>query len=169
MCVRVCVFGKEKKKKKKRVCPVCVCARVVPCVAWYYSAQTRSHSPLTSPTPQPFHAKHTRTHVAEQFNLPLFRQLGDLGLLGLTVDPEYGGSGMDAAAVAVAHEELSAADPAFCLSYLAHSLLFVNNLAQVCVFCLLLLLFLVDWLARWLWVSGGWLLVGGWVGGVVGW
>lgn len=66
-----------------------------------------------------------------QFNLPLFRKLGDLGLLGLTVDPQYGGSGMDAAAVAVAHEELSAADPAFCLAYLAHALLFVNNLAQV--------------------------------------
>lgn len=47
------------------------------------------------------------------------------------MDPENGGSGMDAVAVAIAHEELSAADPAFCLSYLAHSLLFVNNLVQV--------------------------------------
>ena len=35
---------------------------------------------------------------------------------------------MDAAAVAIVHEELSASDPAFALSYLAHSLLFVNNL-----------------------------------------
>lgn len=66
----------------------------------------------------------------EEFNLPLFRKLGELGLLGLTVDPEHGGSGMDAVAVAIAHEEISAADPAFCLAYLAHSLLFVNNLAQ---------------------------------------
>ena len=66
-----------------------------------------------------------------QFNLPLFRKLGDLGLLGLTVPVEYGGSGLDATAVAIAHEEMSAADPAFCLAYLAHSLLFVNNLAQV--------------------------------------
>ena len=74
-----------------------------------------------------------------QFNLPLFRKLGELGLLGLTAPPEYGGSGMDAAAAAIAHEELSAADPAFCLSYLAHALLFVNNLAQVvhitCTLC----------------------------------
>ena len=30
--------------------------------------------------------------------------------------------------MALVHEELSYADPAFCLSYLAHSLLFVNNL-----------------------------------------
>ncbi|TFJ88384.1 hypothetical protein NSK_000733 [Nannochloropsis salina CCMP1776] len=66
----------------------------------------------------------------EEFNLPLFRKLGELGLLGLSVPAEYGGSGMDATAVAIAHEELSAADPAFCLAYLAHSLLFVNNLAQ---------------------------------------
>lgn len=65
----------------------------------------------------------------ERFNLPLFRQLGELGLLGLTAPVEHGGAGMDAAAVALAHEELSAVDPGFTLSYLAHSLLFVNNLA----------------------------------------
>lgn len=66
----------------------------------------------------------------EAFNLPLFRKLGELGLLGITVEPEYGGSGMDATAAVIAHEELSASDPAFCLSYLAHSMLFVNNLAR---------------------------------------
>ena len=66
----------------------------------------------------------------EEFNLPLFRKLGELGLLGITVPEEYGGSGMDAVAACVAHEELSAADPAFCLSFLAHSMLFVNNLAR---------------------------------------
>ncbi len=65
---------------------------------------------------------------SETFNLPLFRKLGELGLLGLTVSEEYGGTGMDAAAVTLVHEELSAADPGFTLSYLAHSLLFVNNL-----------------------------------------
>jgi len=37
---------------------------------------------------------------------------------------------MDATAAVIVHEELSASDPAFCLSYLAHSMLFVNNLAQ---------------------------------------
>jgi len=68
-------------------------------------------------------------HREEKFNLPLFRKLGDLGLLGITADPEHGGSGMDATAAVIAHEELSASDPAFCLSYLAHSMLFVNNLS----------------------------------------
>jgi isovaleryl-CoA dehydrogenase len=66
----------------------------------------------------------------ERFNLPLFRKLGTLGLLGITVDPEFGGSGMDATAATIVHEELSAQDPGFCLAYLAHSMLFVNNLAR---------------------------------------
>jgi isovaleryl-CoA dehydrogenase len=65
----------------------------------------------------------------EAFNLDLFRKLGELGLLGVTAPEEYGGSGMDATAAVIAHEEISAADPGFCLAYLAHSMLFVNNLA----------------------------------------
>jgi len=64
----------------------------------------------------------------EKFNMELYKQAGELGLLGITVSEEYGGSGMDATAVCIVHEELSAADPAFCLSYLAHSMLYVNNL-----------------------------------------
>lgn len=65
----------------------------------------------------------------EKFNLELFKKLGELGLLGLTVPEEFGGAGLDAAAVCLVHEELSASDPGFCLAYLAHTLLCVNNLA----------------------------------------
>lgn len=65
----------------------------------------------------------------EKFNLPLFRKLGELGLLGITVPEEFGGVGMDATAAVLVHEELSASDPGFALAYLAHSMLFVNNLA----------------------------------------
>ena len=64
----------------------------------------------------------------EAFNVPLFRQLGELGLLGVTVDEAFGGSGFDATAAVIVHEELSAADPGLCLAYLAHSMLFANNL-----------------------------------------
>ena len=64
----------------------------------------------------------------ERFNVALFRKLGELGLLGVTVDEEFGGSGFDATAAVIVHEELSAADPGFCLAYLAHSMLFANNL-----------------------------------------
>lgn len=70
---------------------------------------------------------HNRT---ETFNLPLFQKLGSLGLLGLTVPTEFSGTGFTSAtAVTIVHEELSYSDPAFCLSYLAHSLLYCNNLA----------------------------------------
>ncbi len=65
----------------------------------------------------------------EQFNIELFRELGELGLLGITVPEEYGGAGLDAVAATIAHEELSYSDAGFGLAYLAHSMLFVNNLA----------------------------------------
>ena len=64
----------------------------------------------------------------ERFNLELFREMGEMGLLGLTVPPEYGGAGMDATAVAIVNEELSYSDPGLCLAFLAHDQLFVNNL-----------------------------------------
>ncbi|MEO8606147.1 MAG: acyl-CoA dehydrogenase family protein, partial [bacterium] len=64
----------------------------------------------------------------EAFNLGLFRRCGELGLLGLTVGEAYGGAGLDATAAVIVHEALSTSDPAFALSYLAHSVLFVNNL-----------------------------------------
>ncbi len=63
----------------------------------------------------------------EEFNLPLFRKMGELGLLGLTVPEEYGGSGQDATAACIVHEELSWSDPGFALAYLAHSMLCLNN------------------------------------------
>jgi isovaleryl-CoA dehydrogenase len=63
----------------------------------------------------------------EKFNVPLFRKLGELGLLGITIPEKYGGAGMDALAAVIVHEELSASDPGFCLAYLAHSMLIVNN------------------------------------------
>jgi isovaleryl-CoA dehydrogenase len=67
---------------------------------------------------------------AERFNLELFRQFGALDLLGITVPTEDGGAGMDAVAATIVHEELSTSDPGFCLAYLAHAILFVNNLAR---------------------------------------
>mmetsp|Transcript_10544 Transcript_10544/g.16634 ORF Transcript_10544/g.16634 Transcript_10544/m.16634 type:complete len:451 (-) Transcript_10544:574-1926(-) len=71
---------------------------------------------------------------SESFNIPLFRKFGSndggLGILGLTVPEEFGGTGLaDATAVSIVHEELSYSDPALCLSYLAHSILLANNLA----------------------------------------
>lgn len=80
----------------------------------------------------------TREHVepqalafnrVEQFNRSLLERMGsELGMLGPTVDEAYGGAGLDATAACVICEELSYSDPAFCLSYMAHSILFVHNL-----------------------------------------
>jgi isovaleryl-CoA dehydrogenase len=66
----------------------------------------------------------------EKFNLPLFRKMGELGLLGITVPEEFGGSGLDATAACLVHEELAWSDPGFTLAYLAHSMLCVNNVTQ---------------------------------------
>ena len=66
----------------------------------------------------------------ERFNLALFRRAGALGLLGLTVPEADGGAGLDAVASVMVHEALSSADPGFCLAYLAHAVLFVNNFAR---------------------------------------
>ncbi len=62
-----------------------------------------------------------------ELNVDLFRRLGDLGLLGITIPEDDGGAGMDAVAAVIVHHELSKYDPGFCLAYLAHSMLFVNN------------------------------------------
>ena len=44
----------------------------------------------------------------EKFNIDLFRKLGDLGLLGITVDSQYGGSEMDAVAAVIVHGKIIA-------------------------------------------------------------
>src|SRR5687767_15537988 len=54
-------------------------------------------------------------------NLALFKKVGELGLLGITVPEAHGGAGMDAVAAVIAHHELSKSDPGFCLAYLAHA------------------------------------------------
>ncbi len=61
---------------------------------------------------------------------PLWRRLGEQGLLGLTVEEEYGGSGMGYLAHVVAMEEISRASGAIGLSYGAHSNLCVNQLRK---------------------------------------
>lgn len=68
----------------------------------------------------------------EIFNISLFRRLGELGLLGITVSDKFGGSGMDGVAAVIAHEELAWSDPGFTLAYLAHSMLCANNLFVNC-------------------------------------
>ena len=64
----------------------------------------------------------------ETFNHALFRRAGELGLLGITIPEEFGGSGMDATAAIQLTEALSTSDPGFALAVLAHGILFGQNL-----------------------------------------
>ena len=63
-----------------------------------------------------------------QFPMDLWKKMGDLGILGITVPEEYGGAGMGYLAHCVAMEEISRASGSVGLSYGAHSNLCVNQL-----------------------------------------
>lgn len=65
-----------------------------------------------------------------EFPAHLWQELGALGLLGITADPEHGGSGMGYVAHVVAVEEISRASASVGLSYGAHSNLCVNQIKR---------------------------------------
>jgi isovaleryl-CoA dehydrogenase len=67
---------------------------------------------------------------SDQFPMDLWKKMGDLGILGITVDEEYGGAAMGYLAHIVAMEEVSRASASVGLSYGAHSNLCVNQIRR---------------------------------------
>ena len=66
--------------------------------------------------------------MEKDMNFPkhMWKRLGDMGLLGITVEEEFGGMGLGYYEHCIATEELSKANGSIGLSYLAHSNLAVN-------------------------------------------
>ena len=69
-----------------------------------------------------------RIDAENEFPPALWPEMGELGLLGMTADPHYGGTGMGYLAHVVAMEEISRASASVGLSYGAHSNLCVNQI-----------------------------------------
>lgn len=74
-----------------------------------------------------------RAHSIDQSNefpMVLWRKMGDLGILGITVDEKYGGANMGYLEHCIVVEEISRASASVGLSYGAHSNLCVNQISR---------------------------------------
>lgn len=96
---------------------------------WFFSEEEKQIVEVARSFAQnelaPYAEKHDHD---ESFNLEAFKKMGELGLLGITAEPEYGGAGMGATAATIVMEEFGKACAGSTLSYLAHSMLCVNNI-----------------------------------------
>jgi isovaleryl-CoA dehydrogenase len=98
---------------------------------WYFSDE---HRMLQETVRQFAHAELAprieKLDNEEGFNRDAFFKMGELGLLGIIVPEADGGTGLDAVAATITMEEIGAVDASTALSYLAHTILCVNQIAK---------------------------------------
>ncbi|OIQ19083.1 MAG: hypothetical protein BM556_07295 [Bacteriovorax sp. MedPE-SWde] len=96
---------------------------------WYFSEEEKQIQQMCRDFANnelaPFAEKHDHE---ESFNMDAFKKMGEIGVLGITADPEYGGAGMGALSATIVMEEFGKACASSTLSFLAHSILCVNNI-----------------------------------------
>ena len=96
---------------------------------WFFSEEERQLQEVVRDFAKNELAPKAEHHdETETFNIEAFKKMGELGLLGITADPEYGGSGLGATAATIVMEELGKVCASSTLSYLAHAILCVNNI-----------------------------------------
>ena len=66
----------------------------------------------------------------DEFPPGIWKKLGDLGFLGVTVDEKYGGSGFDLLTAVLVIEQMGRTCPALAVSYGAHANLCADNLSR---------------------------------------
>jgi len=96
---------------------------------WFFNDEEKEIQNVARSFAQKELAPVAEKHDQEQsFNIDAFRKMGEVGLLGITADPKYGGAGLGATAATIVMEEFGKACASSTLSYLAHSILCVNNI-----------------------------------------
>ncbi|MFG1499831.1 acyl-CoA dehydrogenase family protein [Halobacteriovorax sp. XZX-3] len=96
---------------------------------WYFTEEEKQIQKMCRDFARQELAPVAEKHDTEEsFNMDAFKKMGEIGVLGITADPEYGGAGMGALAATIVMEEFGKACASSTLSYLAHSILCVNNI-----------------------------------------
>ena len=96
---------------------------------WYFTEEDRQLQNMCSDFARKELAPSAEKHDGEEsFNIEAFKRMGEIGVLGITAGQEYGGAAMGALAATLVMEEFGRACASSTLSYLAHSILCVNNI-----------------------------------------
>jgi Acyl-CoA dehydrogenases len=66
--------------------------------------------------------------IEDFFPVDVFKKMGAMGYLGISIDQEYGGTGLGLPGQAIVEEEIGYSSPSLALSYGAHSNLVTENL-----------------------------------------